>query len=76
MPPKMPAPSRRVLLMLEDKLAMPHRTDKILKRKIPMGLPNSSPKKMPRLSGDSRDCVMSALIVIAVFDRANNGRMR
>jgi hypothetical protein len=43
---------------------------------MPTGLPINNPKKIPKLSGESSAPVISELIVMAVFESANNGRIR
>ena len=74
-PPKIPAPSSIVLLMLVDKLAIPNRIAKRLNSTIPRGLPIRRPKKMPRLSGENRAPVISVLMAMAVLESANNGKI-
>ena len=75
-PPNIPAPNSIVLLMLLDRLAIPNWMANRLNRKMPTGLPINNPKKIPKLSGESSAPVISELIVMAVFESANNGRIR
>ena len=74
-PPKIPAPMSFLSEMDWERLAMPIFTASRLTSTMPRGLPITRPKKMPRLSGLSSCASVFELMAMAVFERANSGRM-
>ena len=74
-PPKIPTPNNWLQVVPFGFSASFKRIDNQLKKKSPSGFPKTSPRMIPRLAGSSKAAVQSAPIGIAVFTKANKGRM-